>query len=118
MAHTFDYRFTPFDSHGKLLGKVVSVDGVSATDFGEADVAEILELGNSGNQFDGHVAVILRLNDGRFAAYENAYASYAGTDFSDGNGVVYVAHSTAPLVARLSEFGQRLLAHAPDRFTH
>lgn len=115
MTHTLDYRFTPFDSHGKLLGKVVSADGADATAFGEADVAEILELGTSGNQFDGIVAVLLRLTDGRFAAYENTYASYAGTDFSDGNGIVYVAHSAASLVAKLSEFGQRLFAHAPDR---
>lgn len=104
-----DWRFTPFDYQGKLMGKIVSADGTSDAIFSEGDVAEIVKIATTGNQFDGTVAVIMRLSDGRLVAFDTSYASYAGNDFTDGNGVVYVASSRAPLVERLSIYGQRLI---------
>ena len=91
------------------MGKIVSADDTSDANFSEGDVAEIVEFATSGNQFDGTVAVVMRLNDGRLVAFDTPYASYAGNDFTNGEGVVYVASSRLPLVERLSIYGQRLL---------
>jgi hypothetical protein len=110
MAKSLDWRFTPFDGWGKLLGKISSADGVSDATFSETDIAEIVELAATGNQFDGYVAVIMRLHDGRFAAYDTSYASYEGNDFTDEKGKIFVARSMPPLAACLSDYGQRLLA--------
>lgn len=109
-----DWRFTPFNYQGKLMGTIVSADGASDAMFCEGDVAEIVRFATTGNQFDGAVAVILRLSDGRLVAYDTSYASYSGNDFTDGNGVVFVAQSIAPLIRRLSDYGQRLINYESE----
>ena len=109
-----DWRFTPFNYQGKLMGEIVSADGTSEAIFSEGDVAEIVRFATTGNQFDGAVAVILRLSDGRLVAYDTSYASYSGNDFTDGNGVVFVAQSIAPLIRRLSDYGQRLINYESE----
>ncbi len=87
----------------------MSADGTDDATFGENDVAEIIQTAETGNQFDGMVVVVMRLSDGRVAAFDTTYASYAGNDFTDGNGVVFVRQSLEALVGRLSVYGQRLL---------
>lgn len=106
---SIDWRFTPFDMYGKLMGKVISLDSTSDALFDEGDVSEIIKFGTSGNQFDGHVAVVMHLRDGRLAAFETSYASYNGNNFTDGNGEIFVASDRAKLIARLSTYGRRLL---------
>lgn len=115
MKNHLNWQFNPFNYDGTLMAKVVSADGTDNAMFGEKDVAEILGKAETGNQFDGMVVVIMRLGDGRLAAFDTSYASYAGNDFTDGNGVVFVGKSLQALIARLSTYGQRLIAESVPR---
>lgn len=101
-----NFRWNPFGHRGGLLAPVVSVDDSSAAVFGEDDVVELVAEANSGNQFDGDTAVVLRLRDGRCAAFDCNYASYAGDDFSDGTAIIYVGASIDVVVGALSAYGQ------------
>jgi hypothetical protein len=115
MKNHLNWQFNPFSYNGELMAKVVSADGTDNAMFSENDVAEILGKAETGNQFDGMVVVIMRLSDGRLAAFDTSYASYAGNDFTDGNGVVFVGQSLPDLIARLSIYGQRLIAESLPR---
>lgn len=115
MKNHLNWQFNPFSYNGELMAKVVSADGTDNAMFSENDVAEILGKAETGNQFDGMVVVIMRLSDGRLAAFDTSYASYAGNDFTDGNGVVFVGQSLQALIARLSIYGQRLIAESVPR---
>ena len=44
MNAKLDWRFTPFDYQGKLMGEIVSADGTSEAIFSEGDVAEIVRF--------------------------------------------------------------------------
>jgi hypothetical protein len=71
----------PFN-RGSWSGRLVSVDGALTADFTAEDVAEVVASGESGDQWDGTVAAVLRLNDGRFVAYETFYGP-TGSGFSE-----------------------------------
>lgn len=71
----------PF-SRSTWHGRLVSVDGAATDDFAAEDVAEILGEGVSGDYWDGTVAAVLRLRDGRFVAYETFYGP-TGDGFSE-----------------------------------
>ncbi len=62
-------------------GRLVSVDGAPTDDFTEEDVAEVVASGSSGDDWDGTVAAVLRLKDGRFVAYETFWGP-TGDGFS------------------------------------
>lgn len=64
-------RVTPLSRCG-WTGRCISVDGTDATDFGddESAIGEVLASGETGGGWDGTVAAVFRLKDGRFVAYE------------------------------------------------
>lgn len=66
------------DWHGRLI----SLDGTSAADFTDADVAEVVAAGDDGDEWDGSVAAVLRLNDGRYVSFETFYGP-TGNGFSE-----------------------------------
>lgn len=94
------WQYSPFDFRGAVGGEIVSLDGTSAERFTTRDVAEIVLKEVSGNQFDGSGAFVIRLADGRLAAFALTYGDSYGNDFTDG-GVIYVAREIDPLLKRL-----------------
>lgn len=63
-------------------GRLVSINGTDTTDFTKEDVAEVVADYSSGDQWDGSVAAILKLKDGRFVTYETFYGP-TGNGFSE-----------------------------------
>lgn len=109
MEKHLDWRFSPFDVHGKLLAEIIAADGADASPFHESDVAEVTDVATTGNQFDGRVVAVVRLRDNRWVAFETSYASYAGNDFTDGKGVIFLAQSRESAASKLSDQGKILL---------
>jgi hypothetical protein len=72
----------PFGSRSQWHGRLVSVDGVAKDDFTAADVAEVIARGETGDDWEGTVAAVMRLHDGRFVAYETFYGP-TGDGFSE-----------------------------------
>lgn len=94
------WQYSPFDARGVVAGTLVSIDDTSVARFTEGDVTEILAEEKSGNQFDGSAAFVLRLADGRLAAFSLSYGNTYGNDFCDG-GVVYVGRDVGALEERV-----------------
>ena len=63
-------------------GEIHSLDGASTELFTEADVAEVLYHGESGDRWDGVEAVVIRLRDGRLVGWETWWGP-TGTGFCD-----------------------------------
>lgn len=63
-------------------GRLVSINGTDTTDITPEDVAEVLAEYESGDQWDGSVAAVLKLKDGRFVTYETFYRP-TGNGFSE-----------------------------------
>lgn len=79
-------RVNPF-YRGMWSGRCISVDGTDATVFppDEALLAEVLAAGDTGDgvdDWDGDVAAVFRLADGRFVAYETNWGP-TGDGFSE-----------------------------------
>lgn len=62
----------PFDGSA-TWGDLRTHDDTDTTMFTMADVAEVLHEGSSGETWDGTVAAVIRLRDGRFVAWETFY---------------------------------------------
>lgn len=66
---------------------LTSLDGTPATDITEDDVAEVVASGTDGiGGWDGNVAAVLRLKDGRFVAYETSWGPTGSGFFRDAYG--------------------------------
>lgn len=63
-------------------GRYVSLDGTAAGEFSMDDVAEIVAQGSTEDRWDGTVAAVLRLKDGRFVSWETFYGP-TGDGFSE-----------------------------------
>lgn len=71
----------PFN-RGTWHGQLLTRDGTSTEMPTEDDVAEVVAQASTGDQWDGKVAAVLRLKDGRFVAWETFYGP-TGNGFSE-----------------------------------
>ena len=78
---------TPFDRFD-WIGHLLSLDGTSTADFSEDDLDEVIAQGSTPDDWDGEVAAVIRLKDGRYVAWETFWgptgdgfscAAYGGT---------------------------------------
>lgn len=78
---SWDNRFPNEPSHLR------SLDGASADPFRAEDVAEIMYHGNTGaDDWDGNEAAVIRLRDGRLAAWETWWGPTGGGFSEDAYG--------------------------------
>lgn len=70
--------FTRYTWHGRL----VSIGGAATTDFTADDVEEVVAEGVHEKGYDGSVAAVLKLKDGRFVTYETFWGP-TGNGFSE-----------------------------------
>jgi hypothetical protein len=84
------------DGRRNWHGSLVSVDGTSTTDFGEEDLDKVICSGRSGGYYEGDVACVFLLKDGRYVAFETFYGP-TGNGFSrdayGGNADIHFASS-------------------------
>lgn len=66
---------------GEWSGEFVSLDGCDVADFEIDDVAVVLGYGDTGADWDGRSAGIVRLRDGRFVVWESDWGP-TGSGFS------------------------------------
>lgn len=106
-------RLAPTNRHD-WHGEFRSLDGTRAHDFTEADVAEVVAYGENdlGGGWDGEVAAILRLNDGRHVAFETFWGP-TGDGFSydayGGNAdILFAADADTAARFGLTKEGRRL----------
>jgi hypothetical protein len=109
----------PFN-RGQWEERFVSLDDTPASDFTEDDVAEVVAAGESGDRWDGTVAAVLRLKDGRFVSYETFYGP-TGDGFSldaYGGDADLKFGATLEVVQRLglTDEGRRLCGWDPEQF--
>lgn len=77
-----DVWCNPFE-RGSWHGRFVSFDDTDTADFTEQDVAEVIAYGQtSPDDWDGNVAAVMQLHDGRFVVYET-YWGPTGHGFSE-----------------------------------
>lgn len=93
-------------------GRLIAHDGVSDAEFTEDDVEEIIASGSSGDQWDGTVAAVFKLKDGRFVAYETFYGP-TGSGFVEdaygGDADIHFAADLATVVRMgMTDEGRRL----------
>lgn len=72
MTATSEINPAPWDRYD-WSGSLISLDGASNADFKEEDVDAVLAYWDTGDDWDGNTAGIVRLKDGRFAAWEAGY---------------------------------------------
>lgn len=70
----------PFQ-RGEWDGRIVALDGCSTADFFPDEVDLILAEYDSGDEWDGNVAGVIKLKDGRWVAWETFYGP-TGSGFS------------------------------------
>lgn len=74
----------PFSGAESWHGQRLTPDGTSTDwDIAQEDVAEVIGEASTGGEWDGKVAAVLRLNDGRFVAWETFYGP-TGDGFIEG----------------------------------
>lgn len=81
MSEITDVRDAPWDTYG-WHGTAHSIDGADTSMPTLVDVAELLYYGDTGDTWDGDVAGLARLNDGRLVAWESWYDA-TGSGFCD-----------------------------------
>lgn len=89
-----------------------SLDDTSIGEFREQDIAEVLYQGETGDDWDGKVAAVFRLKDGRLVAYETFWGP-TGDGFNEdaygGNAELVFASDLRLLVnGALTDEGRRL----------
>lgn len=109
----------PFNRSG-WHGQLVSLDDTSTDDFEAKDVAEVVACGSSDESWDGEVAAVLRLHDGRFVSYETFWGP-TGNGFCEdayGGNADLKFGASLEVVARLglTDQGRRLCGWSPDQF--
>ena len=116
MASTNDLEFMPWGqtpgTRGWSEGDFVSVDGAHVGPVEIENVAEVLYYGTTGRDWDGTEAAVMRLQDGRFVAYETwwgptgsgfSYDAYGG----DSN-LCFANDLNALILSALTDAGRRL----------
>lgn len=94
-------------------GRLVSLDGTDASDIAASDVAEVVCSGTTDEgDWDGTVAAVLKLKDGRFCCYETFWGP-TGSGFSEdaygGNADISFASTLGTvLVMGLTDEGRSL----------
>lgn len=78
-----DFRDPPVygDDFTSDHGGLMSFDGTATDTFTAADVVEVLYHGESGGHWDGNEAAVIRLADGRIAAWQTWWDA-TGSGFS------------------------------------
>lgn len=88
-----------------------SLDGTSTEEFSEEDIAEVLYEGETPDDWDGKVAAVFRLKDGRLVAYETWWGP-TGSGFCEdaygGDAELLLASDLRLVVNELSDEGRRL----------
>lgn len=93
-------------------GQLVSHDKTPTAPFTEADVEEVIGYGDDGDEWDGTVAAVLKLKDGRFVSWETFFGP-TGHGFSEdaygGNADLHFARDLETVVRLgLTNDGRRL----------
>ncbi|MGH2362651.1 MAG: hypothetical protein ACRDGM_19160 [bacterium] len=106
-----------FGTRSGWRGNVISVDGTSTAPFDEPDLDEVLFQGQTEDGWDGFVAAVFRLKDGRIVAYQTFWGP-TGDGFNEdaygGDADVYVGRDLNLLIrSALTDAGRRL-AGIPD----
>lgn len=111
MAAVGDLRDAPWNAFG-WTEAWLSADGTEAGPFGEEDVAEVIAAADTGDGWDGYSWALLRLNDGRFAAWESSWGP-TGSGFSldayGGDAEVWIGSTVDAVLARIGEEGRAAL---------
>lgn len=96
-------------------GEFKSINGAPAGAFSESEIAEVLYQADTGDDWDGKCAAVLRLKDGRLVAYETWWGP-TGDGFCEdaygGDADVYFAspeHLNELILIALTDEGRRLL---------
>lgn len=101
-------------------GHLVSLDETLTDDFTAEDVAEVIASGQSNDDWDGEVAAVLRLKDGRFVSYETFWGPTGDGFCADAYGGRADMHfgATLEVVQRLglTDTGRRLCGWDPEQF--
>lgn len=108
----FSWDGTEFTTdHGELH----SIDGTSTDGFVAADIESVLYQGTTGDEWDGDCAAVVRLKDGRLAAWETWWGPTGhgfGEDAYGGDSEVWFAkpENLSKLVLQaLTDKGRRLV---------
>ena len=101
------------DRYGGWHGEIVSVDGASTHgEFRESDVARVLAYGATPDDWDGNVAGVAELVDGRFIGWESEWGP-TGSGFHEdaygGAADILVANDLNELMKSFSAKGIELL---------
>jgi hypothetical protein len=103
----------PWERHD-WVGELVSVGGCSTTDFTRDDVEEVVQYGSTDQtDWDGESAGIVKLRDGRFAAWETDWGPTGDgfcQDAYGGTTDIVFARSEADAFRALTDRGRALLA--------
>ena len=97
---------------GDIAGERISLDGTPISSIEESDIAEILYHGDTGDDWDGTEAAVLRLKDGRLVGYQTWWGP-TGSGFCEdaygGDAKLYYARDLDLLVRMaLDDEGRRL----------
>ena len=104
----------PYGEYQSWHGRTIAIDGASTDGVTDASlVAEVIAEYNSGEMWDGEVAAVVRLTDGRFVSWETFYGP-TGDGFSEdaygGDADLFVAPTYDAIVRwGLTDEGRRNL---------
>jgi hypothetical protein len=108
----------PFGRMG-WTGRLISVDGTSAEDFADTVEPEVIAAGESAPGWDGEVACVMRLPDGRFVAYETQWGPTGDGFCCDAYGgdadLFFGATADAVIWLGLSATGRQLCGYPAER---
>ena len=89
-----------------------SLDETSIGEFREQDIAEVLYEGETGDTWDGKVAAVFKLRDGRLVAYETFYGPTGDGFHEDAYGgdaeLVFASDLRLLVNGALTDEGRRL----------
>lgn len=99
-------------------GEFISVDGCNASDFTREDVDEVLAWCSGGDRWDGETCGLVRLNDGRFAAWEASYGPTGdgfNCDAYGGDADIVFGRTAAAALSGVGEDSRAALAAMLER---
>lgn len=74
------------DSRSDWRGRIESFDGTSCADFSGEDIAEIIAASSTDAEWEGEVAAVFKLSDGRYVAFETYWGPTGNGFCSDAYG--------------------------------
>ena len=120
MSEALKVRVTPFEDWKSGAwttswnGAARSIDGTDTTLPTAADIERVLYQGETGDTWDGDVAAVIKLKDGRLLAYETFYGPTGDGFFEDAYGgdatVWFAREENLPrlVLEALTDEGRRL----------